>query len=419
MNFRKIISAVFQLVYILSIATILSCNGGKDAGHAEKVMTNIESSNELVEPINKDLSNEDSLDTSVSSKSSINNELIPKSIELKYNPNPSSRLNIVEFNKIENVARKDAEVRYPDHNIRGSIRGDSTFLLTVDSKRTYSQEYFLRYDYKAGYIDEIDLKTINPYKEFVDYNEVESTTHQMLGNNLLVNDTKEKIKRSIPKALYDLTPNDYLISAVNPFVVSDVSPDITKILLRYSFHLLPNQEILEHQTYPGINTYLILDVNTGEEINRVVDLPFIPYSESLTIGGKYLIVTHTQDMKGSDYSTKGDHWKHQASIYNTITGELCFRSEGKNECNCIHRTINGLTEIFISGFQCYDKYGSQDLINNYFIKDNSLIKRNASLKEGIVSRHSTIDYEAIETIDGKVLKYYYNRDYKTIQELCK
>ena len=83
MNFGITISAVFQLAYILSLMSILSCNGSKDAGNVEKLMTNIESSKELVESMNKDLSIEDTLDASVSSKTSKANELTPKSLESK------------------------------------------------------------------------------------------------------------------------------------------------------------------------------------------------------------------------------------------------------------------------------------------------------------------------------------------------
>ena len=213
-----------------------------------------------------------------------------------------------------------------------------------------------------------------------------------------------------------MTPDDFFISAINPYIVIDDSPDGTKMLIRFGYHLLPVEEILEHQTYPGINTYVVLDVSSGKELGRISDLAFIPYYELISNDGKYLIVAHTQDMTGEDYSTKEEDWKHQASVYSIESGELCFRIEGRDECSTL---INSGSKLI--GLTCYDEpRGLQDTITEYYIKERYIISKYIDFSEGDCSvLKSTPEYFALKNKNGTLLKYYYDKDWKKSKKQCK
>lgn len=315
----------------------------------------------------------------------------------------------------ESIAKKDVEMRYPEHKVIGSERGDSSIVFWLSNKHTHSQDFFIRYNPDGTFIESIDLIEMNPFKDFINYGRVDATYHHMLGNNVLINGKKEKVKGEIPSLLYSLTPEDFFISVINPFVVSEVSLDKTKVLIRFSYHLLPSDEILEHQTYPGLNTYLIVDINTGEILHKIENLPFVPYYEALTNDGKYLVVAHTQDMTDNDYSTKEKDWKHQASVYNCQTGALCFRIEGASECMTLVNSKLGLV-----GLNCYDlTIGFQDTVTQYYLKDGYIISRDRDMKEGgVSSKKSTQEYQAIRTKEGAFIKYYYNKDFNRVQKIC-
>jgi len=397
------LSVYLSMILFISLSSIflcccIGCGGLKKGETIADQKKSVDASTELEE-------------LSSAEKTKVSNAR-PDDVEVSNNPIKAKKRHL-KFNEAK--AKKEAQMRFPDHKFRGSARGDTVQYLYLQNEVSLSLEYLAKYTYRGDFLETIDLNALNPYRKYIDYDRVEGTYHHMLGNNIIVNGTKEKVESRVPEILYDLTPDDFYISAINPYTTVEKSPDGTKLLIRYSYHLLPGEEILEHQTYPGINTYVVINLNTGEEINRLSDLAFIPYYEVLTNDGKYLIVAHTKDMTGADFSVREEDWKHQASVYNIFSGKLCYQIEGSYECTTLLKS-----ELGMVGFICYDNPPELATeVSRHYIFNNHIISKKFNTSLGYIdARYSTSEYEAFRTEADSIIKYDFDKDFIKNQKLC-
>ncbi|PHI18616.1 hypothetical protein CEQ90_17100 [Lewinellaceae bacterium SD302] len=162
-------------------------------------------------------------------------------------------------------------------------------------------------------VEDVDIRKHDPYKDYRRFGKVRDVI------NADKNDLPARLVDNLSEAVIDRMPH---ISTNN----AAYSPCYQcPIVMKYSYSFFPNEEILEHISYPGLTSFMVFDNYSGRVLYDLKEFPFALLEfPAITHGSKYLAAGHMEMVSHEAKYLPYEDYFSMASILNMETGEVCF-----------------------------------------------------------------------------------------------
>jgi hypothetical protein len=162
-------------------------------------------------------------------------------------------------------------------------------------------------------IEDVDVREFDPYKTYRRYGKVK----EVMGENK--NDLPARLIDNLSETVIDRMP--HIGTGYAAYSPCYQCP----IIMKYSYSFFPNEEILEHISYPGLTSFMVLDNYSGKVLYDLKEFPFALLEfPAITHGSKYLAAGHMEMVsREAKYLPYEDYFS-MASILNMETGEICY-----------------------------------------------------------------------------------------------